>query len=78
MPKIKCIRDVVMEGDEEIKGKIAFTKGRIYNMYSYKLRNLYDIEYVWCAKNDWGERHIIKYKKDNRLDDFFNKHFEYC
>lgn len=32
MPKIKCIKDVVMEGDEEIKGKTAFTEGRIYKL----------------------------------------------
>lgn len=68
--KLVCIEDVITED-----GKKAFTKGKAYKGYKSLLKENYDAELVIKAKNDQGERHIIKLLKDERLDKFFQKHF---
>lgn len=70
--KIECIKSVVMKNGDK-KDQEAFLEGKIYRMYGYNLRSDYDIERVQCAKNEFGERHIIK---DKRTDDFFDSHFK--
>lgn len=77
MPKIECVEDVIMKSDEKVAGKSAFTKGHIYNMYSYnQFVDLNTSRQVFCAKNNWKERHIIKYKNSDELDEFFYQHFK--
>jgi hypothetical protein len=72
MPKIKCIKDVVMANGKQ-EGQSAFTEGQIYRSYRYLLKDGYDIRKVLCAKNNFGQRHTIK---DQISDEFYNAHFE--
>lgn len=68
--KLICIEDVIMDTHEK-----AFSKGKRYKAYKSTFKDNYDEFQVIRAKNNQGVRHIIKYIDDDRLDDFFNKHF---
>jgi hypothetical protein len=72
--KLLCIEDVIMdEGDK------AFTKGNEYRAYESTYKENYDVIGCLRAKNDNGERHIIKQLDGDdklRLDSFFYKHFK--
>jgi len=69
--KLECIEDVIMNGT----GERAFTKGSIYRGYYYRGRDsAYPYKKVFCAKNDFKQRHCIK-SVDSDMDEFFSKHF---
>lgn len=69
--KLTCIKDVIMETGEK-----AFTKDQQYKGYKSTVKDCYYVVPVLRAKNDLGERHIIKYLKKEDLDNFFNRHFK--
>jgi hypothetical protein len=71
MAQIKCIKSVVIANGDK-KGEVAFTEGKEYRTYRYLMPDGYKKIPTTAAKNDWGERHIIKSEK---MDDFFNEHF---
>ncbi|OPH62190.1 hypothetical protein BC351_01205 [Paenibacillus ferrarius] len=55
---------------------IAFTKGKIYEGYEAKLKDQWSFKKVIRAVNDQNERHIIKEIETDKLNEFFNMHFE--
>lgn len=70
--KLECIEDVIMNVSDEK----TFTKGNFYNGYYYCGRDSIEpYKKVFCAKNDFKQRHCIRNTNSPSLDDFFNKHF---
>jgi hypothetical protein len=77
MPKVECLEDVfvINETKEKQKGQPAFVKGNVYRTYRWNMPDGYGFKRVTCAKNEFGERHIIKDHKGAE-DEFYNKHFK--
>ena len=69
---VECIQDVVMTDDH----RIAFTKGQCYQTYERAdTPDSFTIRPVLCATNNFKKRHIIRYLREPRLDEFFATHF---
>ena len=68
--KLLCINNVVLND-----GTLAFSEGKEYKGYKTSLRDMYTFKRVIRAKNNQGDRHIIKEIDSDRLDTFYSKHF---
>ena len=78
--KLICIESVQMQGPKEKDQYQAFTEGKEYRARRGTCQGLdgdgYEYVPVLRAPNDKKESHIIRRLKDDRMDEFFFKHFK--
>ncbi|MGM1044739.1 MAG: hypothetical protein ACQEXX_01195 [Bacillota bacterium] len=68
--KLLCIKNVILND-----GTLAFTEGKEYKGYKSSLLDMWSYKRVIRAKNDQGDKHIIKEIDSDRLNVFYNTHF---